>query len=198
MDNKYPSPNNYGSFAIEKELVAEKELVRTLLPKYLELRLSGKTNNGNKTAILISNTDGDGRYNPSHYSWSLLGGLQYQIMFGRDAIIFDSATSAQLREVVQNSDFGSIFVIGHADYHGWRASDKYVSWFELGQMVDGHLKNGIFANVGCSRIYHGNRIPLGYFVVSDPRTLIGYVEKYLPMNTFADLSKLSKIGRAHV
>jgi hypothetical protein len=191
MHNTYILPGNH----IDPNDKVEKKLVETLLPKYLALRLLEKTNRGNRTAILVSNTDGYGRYSESDHTTNLFAGLQYKAIIGRNAVLVDSATSAQLRDSIQDSDFGNIFVIGHANYHSWRASDKSVNWFDLGKMVDGHLKDGIFANVGCGGIHSGNMIPLGYFVVSDPKTLIGYEAEYAYGDSLGDLSKLKPLRR---
>jgi len=194
MNNTYILPSNH----INPDEEIEKILVRTLLlPKYLALRLLGKTNSGNQTAILVSNTDGYGMYSRSDHTSHLFAGLQYKLKFSfeENVKLFDSATSAQLRDVIQDTDFGNIFVIGHANYHSWRASDRLVNWFDLGRMVDGHLKNGIFANVGCGGIHSWNMIPLGYFAVSDPKTLIGYEAEYAYADSLGDLSKLKPLIR---
>lgn len=191
MHNKYILPGNL----IDPNEIAEKILVQTILPKYLNLKLRGKINKGNKTAILISNTNGSGIHSNLDHFYHFFAGLQYEQLCGRKAKIFDSATSTKLREVIQDSDFENIFLIGHASYHSWRASDKSVDWFSLALMTGDHLKKGIFANVGCGGIHSANMIPLGYFVVSDPKTLIGYEAEYSYADSLGDFSKLKPLKR---
>ncbi|MEK6873609.1 MAG: hypothetical protein AABW91_02095 [Nanoarchaeota archaeon] len=192
MHNKYILPNIYED---KEEDRVEAQLVETLLPKYLSLKLSGKTNKGNRIALMVSPTNGSGSYSSIDYDYHLNAGRKYKLVFGKNATLFDSASSRDLKEVVQDSDFASIFVIGHANYHSWRASDKSVNWFDLGQMVNGHLKNGIFANVGCGGIHSWNMIPLGYFIVTNQENLLGYEAEYADADSLGDLSKLKKLKR---
>ena len=60
-------------------------------------------------------------------------------------------------------------------------------------MTDGHLKRGVFANVGCAEIRSWNMIPLGYFVVSNPGNLIGYEAEHAYTHTMGDLSRLKQL-----
>jgi len=193
MDNNFLiMPSILGSGLVEK---LELELCRKILPKYLALKLTGRTNKGNKVALMISPTDGYGRYSYTEHSGNLKAGEYYKDLFCRNVRLFDSASSEDLKEVIQNEDFAHIFVIGHANYHSWRASDKSVNWFDLGQMVKGHLKNGIFANIGCGGITSWNRIPLGYFVVANHDTLIGYEAEYADGDKLGDLSRLRPLRK---
>lgn len=192
MNNELIMPSILGTGKEEK---LEKELARRILPKYLALRLTERTNSGNRVALMVSPTDGYGRYNFTDHVGNLEAGEQYKLMFGRNAKLFDYASSQDLREVIQDEDFAHIFVIGHANHHSWRASDKSVDWFDLGQMVNGHLKNGIFANVGCGGINSWNMIPLGYFVVANHSTLLGYEAEYADGDKLGDLSRLKSLRK---
>ncbi len=186
MTNKY-MPGNYINKVKER---LEEEQIRTILPKYRLLRESGITNSGNLTAILVSSTNGSGEYNSQHHMYHLSAGLKYKHLFGENSVLFDSATSEDLEMVILNTSFRNIMVIGHASYHSWRASDKLVDWFNIGQMVGRHLKNGIFANLGCGGIDSWKMIPLGYFVVLDHNKLIGYEAEHVSLKKLGDLSKL--------
>ena len=191
-------PSNYKTGIEERE----KKLVRELLPKYLALRLLERTNKGDKTAILVSSCGGDGCESSIDHYHNLVAasGLKFELekkrgkfSFRRKVDLVERASSEDLRQVVQDTDFENIFVVGHADYHTWVASDGPVNWHDLGKMTDGHLKRGVFANVGCAEIRSWNMIPLGYFVVSNPGNLIGYEAEHAYTHTMGDLSRLKQL-----
>jgi hypothetical protein len=169
-------PSIYGS---SREEDAEMELVQEILPKYLTLKRSGIINEGSKTAVLASNTDGYGKY--SHYDkfGADLAAYRIRDRIGDELTIIKDATSQDLKSVIQNPDYQNIVVIGHASYHNWRASDRSVNWYDLGKMVGSHLKDGVFINVGCGQITSWNWIPLGYFVVNNPQNLFGKKAEYI-------------------
>ncbi len=144
---------------------------------------------------MVSPTDGYGRYSQEDHVGNLEVGEKYKALFGETAELFDRASSGDLRWVIRDEDFAHIFVIGHANYHTWAASDRPIDWYDLGQMVGDHLKNGIFANVGCGGINSWSRIPLGYFVVADHTMLRGYEAEYAHRDTLSDLSRLKPLKR---
>lgn len=191
-------PSNFLDKAKDK---VEREKFRALYLRHALLKLSGITNYGNSTAFLVSDTNGYGEYNKQDHEFNLSAAyqlreeLESKLLIGKETELFDSATSDDLREVILNEKFANIFVIGHASYHSWRASDRSLDWFDIGQMVDSHLKNGIFANVGCGGIRSWNMIPFGYFVVSDPNNLIGYEAKYSDSRHLGELKRLKKLRR---
>lgn len=187
MNNHIFYPSIKGSENIERR---EIQLARELLLLNIRLKREGLVNTGNKTAILCSNTDGYGLYNASHRIGSLNAGLKHLFNIGRKkAALFEDATSHDLKRVIRNPDFGSIYVIGHGTYHSWRASDKSVNWHDVGCMIDSHLKNGVFVNLSCGIPYSWNFIPLGYFAVNNPENVYG-IDRNLA--TEEDLSHLSR------
>ena len=109
--------------------------------------------------------------------------------------LFDCATSEDLCSVIQKPDYENIIVVGHSTHHSWRASDKSVSWYDAGMMVDGHLKNGFFANVGCGNICSWNLIPLGYFLVCDHSRLLGNEAAAVYTSGMGNLSKLQPLRK---
>jgi hypothetical protein len=192
MNNNYVLPGINGS---GKKEIRELELARSLLLKYLDLKIKGRTNTGNRTALMVSSTNGRGKPDFRHHLSHEMAAYSYKDLIGKNAIIFNASSSNDLREVIQDRDFAHIFLIGHANYHSWLASDKPVDWFDLGKMVNGHLKNGIFANVGCGGITSWNNIPLGYFVVNDHSNLVGYEAEYATSDKLGDISQLSILRR---
>lgn len=193
-DITYKLPSIYGGKTEER---LEKSLAESLLPKYLLLRLLGLKNTGKRTAILCSNTDGFCHYNEATHLQNVLVGTSYQVVFekkfGANAELITGATSQDLRAVIRDKRFANIFLIGHANHHVWCASDKAVSWGDLGNMVDEHLKDGIFATVGCGAIISWNRIPLGYFVVADHKQLFGYEAAWVDYDEMMDITKLRQL-----
>ncbi len=159
-------------------LEEEKQVLKEFLPNYLRIKNSGKTNTGRKTAVLVSNVDGEG--NPSeieNFENLLIVHFLFQNYNGEKEVFFD-ATSDDLKKVVQNTGFESIYLIGHSTYSSWVASDREVTWKDLILMLNGHLKKGKFVVIGCGEYDFESKTPLGYFIVSNPeRQLFGYEDK---------------------
>lgn len=169
MNIKFHLPSIYERGIEEKEL----EDIKRFMFKQKILRYFNLTNSGIDTAILCSNTDGYRNFSAKDNLSFLIAGKFYKLLIGEKAHIFPNATSSDLREVIRNREFENVFVIGHSSYHSWGASDKSLDFKDLAEMVGLHLKRGIFANLGCGRIDSWNKIPLGYFVVSNHQNLFG-------------------------
>ena len=174
---------------------AEKMLANKLIYKKILLNLLNQTNIWNQTAILVSNTDGNGKYNIQDHSSFYSAALKYKSFVWKNWIVIDSATSKHLKYIIQDNDFQNIIVIGHASYHSWRACDKSIDCFDLGNMIDTHLKNGVFLNIGCWWIDSWNMIPLGYFVVSDEDNLWWYEAEYAYSDSLWNISNLKRLKK---
>ena len=190
-DNLYVLPSNFGNCTEERR---ELGLARELAPKYLLLRALNLKNTGYRSAILSSNADGHGRFNADHALNFALAG-EFYASFVPGSTLITSAKSQNLEEAVQNTEVSNIFLIGHSSYHSWCASDKSVDWYDVGTMVQDHLKDGVFVNVGCGGLTSWNQIPLGYFVVNDHQNLFGKIAEHQYSDKLTKVDSLQRLSR---
>ena len=192
MNNILLLPSNFSDWAWE---YSDDRKFQTLLPKYLRLKLWWKLNLWDSVAILISDTDGRWRFDLYDALGNLRAWLQHKDTIGKNVELIMSATSHDLRDVLNDSGYSSVFTVGHSSYHSWRASNRSTDWSDVGNMMGDHLKSGVFANVGCWAIHSWNMVPFGYFAVSNHSHLYWYEAEYAYADTLGDLSRLSQLRR---
>lgn len=171
----------------------ETEQARELFSRYALLDALERYNMGTNTVVLSSGADGNGRSNrvTGHKLNIAAGTLVEEIQglgFTETTVVTD-AVKSDLQEVIRDETVANIFLLGHGSYHSWVATDGAIDWYDAGKMVGDHLKNGVFANLGCGAVNSWNFIPLGKFVVSTKGLLLGKSKELTSLDEMSDLSK---------
>ena len=189
-DNNYHLPSILGTGVLES---AERMREEELKFRHDLLDVLGSYSTGNGGVILASGSDGRGRYDRDtaieHYRAGVRLSYRLEELGLGNLQVVDCAEKADLREDIQDRGIASIFLIGHSTLHSWGATDGSVDWYDAGMMVTDHLKNGIFANLGCGDVRSWNSIPLGRYVVGGSGVLLG---KYRIRSTVAEMEELSR------
>lgn len=190
MNNNLHLPSILGSGRVEKiELERAKELsIRHVLLDVLNLY-----NSGNLTAVLSSGANGNGQFDSASSAELYLASQRLIESLGEIGCegveLIRNAGRSDLQNVISDSSVANIFLLGHGSYHSWVATDGAINWYKAGNMVEGHLKNGVFANLGCGAVHSFNFIPLGRYVVGSKGLLLG---KSMELTTASEMSDLSR------
>lgn len=192
LDNNYHLPSILGTGAFES---AERKMEEELIFKHTLLDVIGSYSTGNGVVILASGADGRGQYDWDTALAHYRAGKRLATKLGElgiaDLQVVDMAEKVDLRDAVQDRDIASIFLLGHGSLHSWAATDGVVNWYDAGRMVTDHLKNGIFANLGCGDVRSWNFIPLGRYVVGKDGLLLGKSKVRSTVDEMDDLSRYS-------
>ncbi len=190
MDNNYHLPSNLGTGRKEE---AESQLAGELTVRHSILDITQSYNTGSDTQVLVSGSNGFGRYDRHSAIEHLSAGYKLASELGKlgcvGAEIVQDATSRDLQTAIQDTDIANIFLLGHGSLHSWVATDGAIEWFKAGKMVKDHLKNGVFANLGCGAVNSWNFIPLGRFVVGSKGLLLGKSKELTSVHEMSDLTR---------
>lgn len=192
LDNNYHLPSILGTGAVES---MERKMEEELIFRHTLLDVLRSYNTGSGAVILASGADGRGRYDWDSGLEHYRAGKRLASSLGEQGLgelrVVDNAEKVDLRDAVQDRDVASIFLLGHGSLHSWVATDGSVNWYDAGKMVTDHLKNGIFANLGCGDVHSWNFIPLGRYVVGRGGLLLGKSKEWSTVDEMDDLSRYS-------
>lgn len=168
-----------------------------------------KENVGTVATILASGVDGSGnrsKYDSLHFAAKAhelrdrLSGNLLKRLIGRlaasEVVVVEDAKKLDLKDAIQDREVKSVYLLGHGTYHSVRLSDASVDWYDVGMMVDGHQKNGVFANLGCGLITERGHdpIPLGRYAISENGVLLGKEGVISTFGEMADLTQYSALA----
>lgn len=168
------------------------------------LPIDGQENVGTATVILASGANGRGERDTGEAALfaekafdlaiALRGNLLKRFT-GRSMIeelaIVEAASKADLRSAIQDVEVKNIYLMGHSTYHSVALTDGSADWHDVGMMVDGHQKNGVFANLGCGIIIDKDPIPLGRYAISANGRLLGKEDSSATFSEMSDLRQYS-------
>jgi hypothetical protein len=170
----------------------ELEKAKELSMRHIIFDLSRRYNSGDRTAVLSSGANGYGRYDRNQSAELYLAARSLNMSLGKIGCrgateIVKNAGKSDLRDVITDKSVANVFLLGHGDYHSWVATDGAVDWYDAGRMVEGHLKKGVFANLGCGAMHSWEYIPLGRFVIGSEGVLLGKSKELTSLSEMADI-----------